>query len=900
MASASCTADACESKPRTQTCVHLAVGRTDHPSIPKESPDSPTDESTGSAPEEETLCAEDRQSIIEIAKVLDDDSKARACSERRKSSIKAKTALRSDSFPRANSILSSDAPGKDSSRQDWSAFLSAEVVEEAGHGDEHATYPVLLLICVCVLAMVSGLIVSGFHYVIKYSGCPLGISGCHDSPKGFFLIKAVRDFSDGSVPEDLVCIICAVIGACFISALYCRLPADICYQIQSGGTAQSLISVARGKPIRLKCAILRIVVSALYLGLGGTLGAEGAAIQVCTALAGSIGWSLGMRAPATQSLLSTLGFASGFAASFNSPMAGIIFAMEELGHVTEFVSQNIIIVILLASVTATAASRATHEKWQLLEPNWETDILTSSDGGSIDKVFGQSCWMLIAAPIGVACSFLGWAITRGISRLYVELQTRKNRVPRCLHLVMATFLSACLGSICFRATGLRGVWGIGAESMQQAFDSDFHGWEYVVFVVCKATAMVISVAARAPGDVLEPILISGGFLGATFGYLFKLVVHDPELDQLIGKPCIVFGMVGLFSSCFRFPLTPVVITLEVMGIDTYALVLPTVLCSFMAITVSNRLFPRPLLEDMLSQEGVDLRALAKRAVMNELAYEEEQAELDALAGHPPTTVEPLEKSLDDVVTSPGKGTPAGGVSACTLVIPTGLNHEVLSSCGTTPAAHSPCASRRWSLVHGSASFFGEMVEQSMLRLAKKVEVTQPSDSDSSGSDDEKDNEAEGKNGQHGRVLFRNQVFPHSDRLSKHSAISRRTSVQPHVRRGSSDQHRSGSRSPAVPTKKFPGIPSQVVTLARPARDPIFVSTNSARVTSSACSNTDTSHIPSTTQLQVPPGEVSACVPGVQAEPFGSDSMTRKADHLGNGATPTRGHMHAMAARSFLT
>lgn len=128
----------------------------------------------------------------------------------------------------------------------------------------------------------------------------------------------------------------------------------------------------------------------------------------------------------------------------------------------------------------------------------------------------------------------------------------------------------------------------------------------MIFAAGKMIAMILAVSLRAPGDVLEPVLISGGFIGGTIGAL----LGKGALGEQAIKPCIIFGMVGLFASCFRFPLTPVVIVLELTGINTYTLILPTVLTSFTAIMVSNRL-NRPILDELMYQDGVDLHQLAE-------------------------------------------------------------------------------------------------------------------------------------------------------------------------------------------------------------------------------------------------------------------------------------------------
>ena len=79
----------------------------------------------------------------------------------------------------------------------------------------------------------------------------------------------------------------------------------------------------------------------------------------------------------------------------------------------------------------------------------------------------------------------------------------------------------------------------------------------LIFALGKLGAFMLGVSARFPGDTLEPVLISGGFIG---GFVGKLL-PDSVLGEEANAACEIFGMVGLFASCFRFPLTPVVIVL---------------------------------------------------------------------------------------------------------------------------------------------------------------------------------------------------------------------------------------------------------------------------------------------------------------------------------------------------
>jgi len=511
-------------------------------------------------------------------------------------------------------------------RRDSCSSLSAMGAETlyAGksHHEERRRLPLLLTVFVCLVAGMSGLVVSGVHYALYYSGCPLGINGCNQAKTGkdvgFLLPRWVHDTAGDRVPESIVYVVVALAGAIIYAQLVTRLPGEYLYQMCGGGTLQSLVAVACGERIPLGAALLRILCTSLYLGSGGTLGGEGPAIQVCTSVAMFVGWVVGIRAAQSQSLLACIGISCGFAASFNSPLAGILFAMEELQHVSPSLSKTLICCILIASVVATSVLRASHGNTQLFKVKWHERSESSDD------VFG-SLWMLIAVPIGLLCSCTGAVITLSVRWLHRQARHRLRSWPYTVLFTAQAFLVAAIGAAVFHATGLRGVWGIGAGSLQEAFNAKdgLEAWVHIVFALGKAAAMILAVVVRAPGDVLEPVLLSGGFLGGFVGRVAAYALALPSSE--IMAPCVSFGMVAHFAACLRFPLTPVVIVLEFTGIESYAIILPTALASFTAITASSRLC-RPLLDELMHEHGIDLEEMAEQMAAMTHAPEEEEEE----------------------------------------------------------------------------------------------------------------------------------------------------------------------------------------------------------------------------------------------------------------------------------
>ena len=201
----------------------------------------------------------------------------------------------------------------------WRSLSVAGETVRTDVGQELDALPFMLVAFVCIVAALLGLLVAGLHTMIKYVGCPLGINGCNGfsgpdfESRGFLLIKAL----DG-IPEDLVYVIMAMASQFCLGLLVELLSEQHAKQVLGGGTVQALVAVAAGVPISLTAALLRIVTMVLYFAGAGTLGGDGPTIHVCTAAAGLIGWMVGIRSTRTQSLLASLGFSCGFAATFNA------------------------------------------------------------------------------------------------------------------------------------------------------------------------------------------------------------------------------------------------------------------------------------------------------------------------------------------------------------------------------------------------------------------------------------------------------------------------------------------------------------------------------------------------------------------------------------------------------
>lgn len=524
-----------------------------------------------------------------------------------------------------------------SSKKDRFSVLSVSTTpsEMKHHSALQDAVPPLLVVFVCIIAAILGFAVAGLHDMIKYVGCPLGINGCNSfygeafEKKGYILPRALE-----GVPEDVIYIVMATVCLLLIGAIADLAPPLYGKQVLGGGTVQSLLAVAAGVPIPFRCALLRVLITALYFLGGGTMGGDGPTIQVCTSLSCMIGWVCGIRSPRTQSLLASLGFCCGFASSFNAPLSGILFAMEELQHVSSRLTTRVLCIILIGSVVSTSVMRGFLGNKVLFLASHPDDLETMVSGASVNRIYGQSMWMLIALPIGLTSALVGYCFSKAFHYIHKFVtKVALKLIPRWLLFGVVGALVACIGSVVFRLAQLRGVWGIGFRSLQEALNENFDvdAGHLLIFTVGKLAAFALSVSCRFPGDTLEPVLISGAFLGAAIGRMLpKEIAGDSD------SACEIFGMVGLFASCFRFPLTPVVFAIELTGTRTYNLVLPTALSCFAGLQLSNYLF-EPILEQLLHQDNIDLEAVAELAELAELSddYDLDDDEQNGSEEHSP-------------------------------------------------------------------------------------------------------------------------------------------------------------------------------------------------------------------------------------------------------------------------
>ena len=280
--------------------------------------------------------------------------------------------------------------------------------------------------------------------------------------------------------------------------------------------------------VGVRVAVGKILLTLLGLLVGASTGREGPTVQV----GASLMYAIGRLSPRRQSGLILAGAAAGVAAAFNTPLAGVVFAIEEMSRSFETRTNGLIIAaVILAGLTA-----------QVLLGDYSYFGFTGAE-----LPIGTA-WM--AVPLcGVTGGFAGALFSRVLVMVPDNLPAPAaiwiNRYP-------VRFAVACgFGvALCGIASG-GAVYGTGYEQARQLLHET--GTVPVGYAALKLAATAFSAVSGIPGGIFSPSLAIGAAIGADISLLF---------NQVTTGPIVLLGMVAYFTGVVRAPITGFVIVSE--------------------------------------------------------------------------------------------------------------------------------------------------------------------------------------------------------------------------------------------------------------------------------------------------------------------------------------------------
>jgi CIC family chloride channel protein len=353
------------------------------------------------------------------------------------------------------------------------------------------------------------------------------------------------------------------------------------------GLSSILFSVARksGKIEKSKM-YSHMVTSGLTIGFGGSAGLEAPIVITGSAIGSNIAGFLGF-GNKERTLLLACGAASGIAAVFNSPIAGVIFAVEVL--LTD-VTIPVFIPLLISTATATILSKFLL-KGQLF-------YLVTND------------WYYNAIPfyvlLGVLCGLISVYMTRVTLSIEGFFEKRQSVILK------AIFGGLALGIMIYLFPPL---FGEGYHTIETLFKGDtlsllknsvfsfipFSPWTIFIFtcliVLLKIVATSITLGSGGNGGIFAPSLFTGGLTG--FGTAF--LVNSLGIAQLHVSNFIAVGMAGIMSGVVHAPLTAIFLIAEITG--GYVLFVPLMIVSALSFFISRYFEPYSIYTKKLAQKG---------------------------------------------------------------------------------------------------------------------------------------------------------------------------------------------------------------------------------------------------------------------------------------------------------
>ena len=306
--------------------------------------------------------------------------------------------------------------------------------------------------------------------------------------------------------------------------------------------------------------------------LGGlSLGREGPSIQLGAMAGQGISRALG-RGKREEKFLMTCGASAGLSAAFHAPLAGMMFAVEEI-HKT--FSIPILLPVMTASVTADYI--ASHILG--LDPVFHFQIT--------EYLPQNYYWLLILLGIlvGVSGVFYKWGMLKA-----QELYRKIPFLTETGRLLIAFLTAGVLGLV------MPSVLGSGSGLIVSLTKGEMVLGMVVLTLVVKFLFSAVSFGSGAPGGIFFPLLILGALLGAVFA---MTGAEFFGLDPVYINNFVLLGMTGFFTAIVRAPLTGIILLFEMSGSISQMLSLSIV--SVTAYIVATLMRSEPIYDSLLKR-----------------------------------------------------------------------------------------------------------------------------------------------------------------------------------------------------------------------------------------------------------------------------------------------------------
>jgi CIC family chloride channel protein len=326
----------------------------------------------------------------------------------------------------------------------------------------------------------------------------------------------------------------------------------------------------------------KFLTGVLCVGSGHSMGREGPSVQIGAGLASAIGQWFGLSPSRIQNLV-PVGAAAALAAAFNTPVAAVLFALEEI---IGDMNAGLIGSTVVASVTSVVVERAILGDEVLFRvPSYQ---------------LVHPAELLAYAVLGIVGGFISLLFCKGL----LHLREVFLKMPASTTIFQPAMGGLVIGIV---LVFVPQVMGVGYEYVDQALNGGMLMRTMVLLCAVKLAATIISYASGNAGGIFAPSL----YLGAMAGGAVGMIVHQfaPFPTAAPGAYALV-GMGTLFAGIIRAPMTSVFMIFELT--QDYQILVPLMIANMLSFAISKRFQPKPVYHALLEQSHIYLPAAENR------------------------------------------------------------------------------------------------------------------------------------------------------------------------------------------------------------------------------------------------------------------------------------------------
>jgi CIC family chloride channel protein len=345
-------------------------------------------------------------------------------------------------------------------------------------------------------------------------------------------------------------------------------------KIKGHGIPEAMEAVLTSKSrIEAKVAILKPISAAIAIGTGGPFGAEGPIIQTGGAIGSLVGQLVSTTA-AERKVLLACGAGAGMAATFNTPIAGVILAIELL--LFEFRGRSFVPLVI-------ATTLATSVRQLLLGAGPMFHVLPMD--------FGIPRALPYYLVLGVLCGGIAIFFTKAL--YFVEDGFDRLPIPELWHPAIGALAIGIIGFFVPR------VLGVGYDTLGDILNSSLALKLLILVALCKSVALLLSLGSGTSGGLLAPMFMSSAAMGGVFALVVNDVIPSAHLSP---GACALVAMAAVFGSASRATFAFIVFAFEI--VRDYNAVLPLMLVSVIAYAIALRYLPNSIMTEKLARRGL--------------------------------------------------------------------------------------------------------------------------------------------------------------------------------------------------------------------------------------------------------------------------------------------------------